>query len=215
MGIIKQRIKRLYSRVKLSRLYQIHNTLANLFFRHNNLFFVLFRGVFNRNQIMLGRNVVLKNCRFEICGTRNFIKIGDDCRICGLRVYINSDCNRLIIGRNTIVNASKDQRTLFNPCNGGEISIGDNCLFSNNIELHTTDYHKIISDGVNVNLTKNIVIGKHCWIGLQTLILKGTVLPDNVIVGAKSLVNRQIEESNVIIAGNPAKIIKRDVNWTI
>lgn len=103
--------------------------------------------------------------------------------------------------------------TLFNPCNGSEIIIGENCLFSNSIEIHTTDYHKIVLNGEYTNTPQNIMIGNHCWIGLQCLILKGTIIADNVVVGARSLVNKKIIESNVVVAGNPAKIIKQCANW--
>lgn len=119
----------------------------------------------------------------------------------------------MYIGNSTIVNASKNQRTMFNPCNGGEIVIGEKCLFSNNIEIHTSDYHRIMVNGKQTNQTQNIVIGSHCWIGLQCLILKGTFIADNCIVGAKSLCNKRYESPNSIIAGNPARIIKSDVNW--
>jgi acetyltransferase-like isoleucine patch superfamily enzyme len=79
--------------------------------------------------------------------------------------------------------------------------------------LHTTDYHKILEDGRYTNPPKNIHIGSHCWIGLQCLILKGTSIADNVIVGARSLLNKEFPESNAVIAGNPAGIVKRDVTW--
>ena len=121
--------------------------------------------------------------------------------------------NKLVIGKNTVVNASKQQRTLFNPCEGGGIFIGDNCLFSNSIELHTTDYHKILVSGRRNNEPKDIYIGAHCWIGLQTLILKGTIIANNSIVGARSLLNKKYDEPNTIIVGNPARIVKSDVDW--
>ena len=141
------------------------------------------------------------------------VVIEDKCIIMGLKVYINSENNKLIIWKNTIINASKKQRTLFNPCNGCEIIIGEKCLFSNSVEIHTTDYHKILDDGICTNSPQSIYIGSHCWIGLQSLILKGTTIADNVVVGARSLVNRDVAESNVVVAGSPAKIVKRGVTW--
>ena len=43
--------------------------------------------------------------------------------------------------------------------------------------------------------------------------LKGTDISDNSIVGAGSLVTKELCESNVIVAGNVAKVIKKGVSW--
>ena len=213
MSIIKQAIKPVYYAIRSTCLYRSFNLFQNLFFRHNNLLWALIVSKFKGNQIILGNNIVFRYCKFEIHGTGNCISIKDNCKLSGLRIYMNSGKNRLVIGKNTIVNASKDQRTLFNPCEGGEILIGDNCLFSNNIEIHTTDYHKIFINKRRENVPQNIVIGSHCWIGLQCLILKGTILADNSIVGAKSLLNKKYNESNTVIVGNPARIVKTNITW--
>ena len=213
MSKLRQRLKPYYYALRSTLLFRFLNTFANLFLRHNNLIAAFIAAKLMRNKLVLGRNAVLRHCRFEIHGSGNTVIVGDDCKLSGVRVYTNSGKNKLVIGRNTIVNASKRQRTLFNPCGGREIIIGEQCMFSNSIEMHTTDYHKIIIDGKQTNANQDIVIGRHCWIGLQCLILKGTVLADDVIVGARSLVNRRIEESNAVIAGNPAKVIKTGVTW--
>lgn len=60
---------------------------------------------------------------------------------------------------------------------------------------------------INNILKKVIHIGKDCFIGMNSIIPKGTTIGDNVIIGADSVVSGKIP-SNVIIAGNPAKIIK-------
>ena len=53
-----------------------------------------------------------------------------------------------------------------------------------------------------------ISIGRGCWIGQNVTVLPGVTLGDNVIVGAGSIVTSSFP-SNVIIAGSPAKVIKR------
>lgn len=213
MNKAKQLIKPYYYALRSTRIYHTFNTLSNLFLRNNNLIVAFFLAKLRRNKIFLGKNVYLKNCRFEIHGCGNTVTIEDNCILSGLRIFTNSGNNKLKIGKGTIVNASKEQRTLFNPCDGGEIIIGENCLFSNNIEIHTTDYHIIMENGRHTNLPQNIHIGAHCWIGLQCLIFKGSSIADNVIIGARSIVNKDITESNVVVAGSPAKIVKRDIEW--
>ena len=52
-----------------------------------------------------------------------------------------------------------------------------------------------------------ITIGRNCFIGQNALVLYGVSIADNVIVAAGSVVTKSITESNVIVAGNPAKVI--------
>ena len=121
--------------------------------------------------------------------------------------------NSVIIGNNVVVNAMKKSKTCFNACGGQSITIEDNCLFSNGIEIHTTDYHHILYHGVITNHPKSIVIRKHCWIGLKTVILKGVDLAEGTIIGANTIVTKGVVEKNCVVVGNPAVIIKRNINW--
>lgn len=58
-----------------------------------------------------------------------------------------------------------------------------------------------------------IVIGNHVWIGLRSTILYNTEIGDGSIIGACSLVKGAIP-NNCIAAGNPAKVIRRDISWS-
>ena len=96
------------------------------------------------------------------------------------------------------------------------LTIGKGGMFSGEIAIWATDGHiiKDLSTNEIINRKKNgIVIGEHCWIGHKVTILKNTILADNTIVGAKSLVSGHFTEPNTIIAGNPAKVIKKNVIW--
>lgn len=95
------------------------------------------------------------------------------------------------------------------------ITIGDDCQFSYGIYLWNGDGHAIFdaTTGECINQGKEVVIGNHVWIGHNVEILKGTKISDNSVVGAGSLVNKKFDEPNVILAGNPAKIIKTNINW--
>lgn len=51
------------------------------------------------------------------------------------------------------------------------------------------------------------------WIAQRVTLIKGAQIPSNCVVGACSLVNKKFEEEGCIIAGNPAKVIKRNIRW--
>jgi acetyltransferase-like isoleucine patch superfamily enzyme len=95
------------------------------------------------------------------------------------------------------------------------IIIGDNTITSWDCQIMDTDTHSIKdTDSLKVyERSKPVVIGERCWIGNHVLINKGTVLPDDVIVAACSLCNKNytpIIEPFSIIGGVPAKLISEN-----
>lgn len=56
-----------------------------------------------------------------------------------------------------------------------------------------------------------VIIGKNCWIGQNSRIHKGVVLGDNCIVAANAVVTKSAP-ANCILAGNPARIVKTDID---
>ena len=186
--------------------------LLNYFFRGNNLFLTYLSALRNHNQIIISKKTDLKKCKFHISGSNNKIIIGDNCSLNSVVFYMNNN-NSVIVGNDVIVNANEDCPTRLNACDGCSITIGDGCLFSNNIEIHTTDYHPIYQGTEMVNKPKSVIIGEHSWVGLRTVILKGVELAPNTIVGACSLVSSSTLNQNTSIAGCPAREIKNGITW--
>lgn len=94
------------------------------------------------------------------------------------------------------------------------VSIGDDSQLSWGIDIWCTDAHTITDlKGEPINFAKCIEIGKHVWIGKDSKIGKNVKIADNSIVGWGSIVTKEFNEPNVIIAGIPAKIVKRGINW--
>lgn len=93
------------------------------------------------------------------------------------------------------------------------ITIGDDTMIATGSYIRTGDGHQILSDGVVINKNADVYIGNRVWVGYHVTILKGTYIMDDCVVGARSLVNRKFDETGVIIAGVPAKIIKHNITW--
>lgn len=95
------------------------------------------------------------------------------------------------------------------------IIIGPNTITSWDCQIMDTDTHSI-KDTHSLKVyerSKPVVIGERCWIGNHVLINKGTVLPDDVIVAACSLCNRDYTPTIncfSIIGGVPAKLISEN-----
>lgn len=87
------------------------------------------------------------------------------------------------------------------------IEIGDNVTISTNVTFitHDNSIKLILPD--KSDLFGKIVIGNNCFIGQNSTILYGVTICDNVIIAAGSVVTKSINQSNVVVGGNPAKII--------
>ncbi|MCB2295311.1 acyltransferase [Clostridium algoriphilum] len=125
-------------------------------------------------------------------------------------VSIRVDHGDLTFGNNFSCN-----KTCFFSCSK-EVTIGNDVLLGWSINIRDSDGHTIsnLNDIDIVQKTcKPVVIGNHVWLASKVDILKGTIIPDDCIVGYNSCVTRKFVEKNCIISGYPAKIIKKDVNW--
>ena len=96
-----------------------------------------------------------------------------------------------------------------------KLVIGKRAQFGRELTIRTSDGHSIYNIGEKLpyNEPEDIIIGDDVWIAQRSTIIKGAQIPSNCVVGACSLVNKKFEEEGCIIAGNPAKVIKRNIRW--
>lgn len=87
----------------------------------------------------------------------------------------------------------------------GNIKIGKGSYIAPNVGIITSNHSTRNLD--NHDNAKDIIIGKKCWIGMNSMLLPGTKLEDSTIVAAGAVVNKEFI-GNCIIGGIPAKIIK-------
>lgn len=94
-------------------------------------------------------------------------------------------------------------------------TIGDNCLFSWGIKARTSDGHSVVDLDTNraVNLPQDIVIEDKVWVGEDVSFLKGSKISKNSVVGSRAVVTKKFNDSNVVIAGFPAKVVKKGITW--
>jgi len=87
------------------------------------------------------------------------------------------------------------------------VHIGENCLIASGVTILSHDHCKRVN---NQPLLLDTFIGKKCFIAVGATILPGVKIGDEVIVGAGAVVTKSIP-SNVIVAGNPARIIRENI----
>lgn len=89
-----------------------------------------------------------------------------------------------------------------------EVIIGDNCFMGPQVGIYTA-CHPIdpVERNKGVEFARPVKLGDNCWIGGHAVINPGVTLGNNVVVGSGSVVTKSFSD-NVVIAGNPARIIK-------
>ncbi|MHA8047293.1 acyltransferase [Roseomonas mucosa] len=149
--------------------------------------------------------------RIQILGNGNTILIGENFDIDSTRIQIQGNNCKIAIGNNFRVNAGtyilakEDDRN---------VRIGDDCLFSTNIVIRTSDNHGIfdLATRTRINSAKDVTISSRVWIGEDAKILKGVHIDSDSIIGASSVVTKNVP-SNVAVAGNPARIVREGIFW--
>ena len=88
------------------------------------------------------------------------------------------------------------------------IYVGDNTMFGPNVTVATAGHPinaELREQGYQYNAP--VRIGKNCWIGAGVLIMPGVTIGDNVVIGAGSVVTKDIP-SNVVAVGNPCRVLR-------
>jgi acetyltransferase-like isoleucine patch superfamily enzyme len=178
--------------------------------------------------IKVGHNFYIEGTpRLKIRGKASNIVLGDNVSIFGNIDLRNRENGKIIIGDSVSIdndcrfvaanNASLSigDRTgiaLFCVINGGaDITIGSDCLISGMTYIQASD-HGIEAD-ILIREQRHsygeIIIGSDVLLSANVAILKGATLGDGCVVGAKAVVKAGTYEKNSILAGVPAKVIKK------
>lgn len=159
------------------------------------------------------------------------IYIGKKCRFRGKTIFRNLPHSSITIGNRCSFNSSHKSNLIgiYSPCmfstiqRYAKIEIGNNCGFSgtviaaatyirlgNNVRcgantlITDTDWH---TDDCRSGGNKPVIIEDNVWLGYNVKILKGVHIGENALIGAGSIVTKDIP-ANVVAAGNPCKVIK-------
>jgi acetyltransferase-like isoleucine patch superfamily enzyme len=146
-----------------------------------------------RNYFQKGCLHLAKSAKFEL-KEKNVLDRGFDIEVKG----------QLIIGSRNYFNKNV-KIVCFD-----KIEIGDDCLIADSVHIYDHDHccedtTKLIS--AQGYVTAAVVIGNNVWLGAKVTVLKGVTIGDGTIVGANSIVTRDLP-ANSICGGIPAKVIK-------
>ena len=133
-----------------------------------------------------------------------FAEIGENCYI-EPPFHANFGGKHVHFGKNIYANFNLTM------VDEGHIYVGDYTMFAPGV-IVATDGHPILPELRETVYQYNmpVHIGKNCWIGAGAIILPGVTIGDQVVVGAGSVVTKDLP-SNVVAVGNPCRVI-REIN---
>lgn len=151
---------------------------------------------FDRN-VKIGKYSVINNYMGGVLKIGEGSKICNNCKIatCGGGVYIGK---RVTIGDRAIITGQ-----------GGAV-IEDDVLFADRVSIIANEHNYLDVDKpiqLQGCYSKPVIIGSGSWIGINVTILQGTIIGNNSVVGAGSVVKGEFPDYSVIV-GNPARIVK-------
>ena len=151
-------------------------------------------------------------CRIKLENNSNFVIKSSHDMVKKLNIQMASD-QTCEIGKEFFTFGCE---IVFSTENNLTVKIGDNCVFARNILIRPSDGHSIFDkDSKELkNPGKSIEIGNHVWIAGNSAILKGVHILDNCVIGHGSVVTKNTTEPNSVYAGNPAKCVKSNINWS-
>lgn len=175
---------------------------------------IILAGGMKRGTLRFGsaRPLATRDMQYE----RAIIDISGELIVCD-NVHIAPGC-RISVSAGATLELGKNFNSTGNCtiiCDKG-IRIGNSCLFSWDIQLMDTDFHKIFNnENERINMPECIEIGDNVWIGCKSTILKGSKIPSGCVIGAGSVVAGKFVEENSIIGGvgKNCQVIKTDIHW--
>lgn len=125
--------------------------------------------------------------------------------VLGDRVYINANCTIL----DGLIDDSSINTSQEKPSTNVSISIGDDCLIGPNVQFLgvSHDINPTLRQAHKHNYAAPITLGKNVWLGGGVIVLAGVNIGENSVIGAGSVVTKNIE-TNSVYAGNPARKIR-------
>lgn len=164
-----------------------------------------------KNNFYYGNDITVNKLKVQIKGNDNTLLIGSHTKLNGV-ISIVGDNLTVFIGAGTSFQDVK----IFCKGNNNGVYFGRDCMLSTEIEVRTSDSHSIISltEKKKLNHEKGVFIGDHVWIAKRSLIQKGSVIPEDNIIGFGSMVNKPLIGSNKTFVGVPVKEVNSNVTWS-
>ena len=199
-------IKSLYWRIKLKlpRTVSFHIGPKSIIRIDKNALFSLEAGSLAINDTWFKTRQRRYISEFRLDNKSVFVCKGNFKLYQGASIYVAPNAKLILHGGDSFLNTNSTLNCFYH------IEIGENCAISDNVSITDSDSHYF--DGRKKEMTSSVIIGNHVWIGKDVTILKGVHIADGAIIGAGAVVVKDIP-ARCLAVGNPAHVIKENVEW--
>lgn len=175
----------------------------------------------------------IPNTRITFTGHNNLLRIEQGARIGSLSVQFDCDNGYMEVGSSSgvpafsaTVRVGQDSRVIvgrnvsttgavgISATEGTTVSLGEDCMIAIGVQIRADDGHPIfdVHSGTRVNVSRDITIGEHVWLGYNSAVLGGVSVGHGAVVGLGAVVTRDVP-NNAVAAGNPARTVRTDIAW--
>ena len=194
--------------------------------------------VFVKNYTDVSGNRIISKREFKdvsvvFQGKNNLLHLDDECYLMKGQIKFTGNNAKVVLGKNSpkkphLLNMrigedstveigaglTIEKNASFFASEGARILIGRDCMIASNVQFRADDSHPIftVADGKRINLSRDIIVGDHCWIAYEATLLKGTEIGSGSVVALRSIVTKPFP-NNCLIGGVPATLLKKDIIW--
>lgn len=175
----------------------------------------------------------IPNTKVVFSGRDNVLRVSEGARLGRLSVQFDCDNGLMEIGASqgvpafsATVRVGQDAQVLIgrnvsttgtagiSATEGTTVRLGEDCMLAIGVQLRADDGHPIfdVDTGKRVNISRDITVGAHVWIGYNASILGGVSIGSGSVIGLGSVVTKDVP-NNAVAAGNPARVVRTDIAW--
>ena len=163
------------------------------------------------NRVIIDDYTRILDCTVTFHGSNNTVWLKGRSLLHEMHFFMEDDNNTITVGVHNLIHGPVELATM----EGTRIDIGDDGMVSSGVAFRTGDSHSITDlQGRRINRSLDIKVGNHVWVCQKVSCMKGVTVPDHCIVAATSTLCKTYDEPHCILAGVPARIVKRDIDWT-
>lgn len=158
------------------------------------------------SRLTVGTNHIARTaCSVEVRRGARLSVRGSAALVRGTRVVVGQGAH-LEIGPDTYINFNSAVSCF------EHLKIGARCAISWNTNILDANIHELIVDGAPRPRSRPVVIGDDVWIGTGVTVLSGVTVGDGAVLAAGSVVTSDVP-AGTVAAGNPARVVSKNVSW--
>ena len=150
----------------------------------------------------------MHDLKIIVVGENLRVSIAEHCQLRG-KIKVEDTGSQISVGAGTTM-----ENGYLGAYEGTSITVGNDCMFSDQVGIRTGDMHSILDSATQdrLNPSDSITIQPRVWLCRGVTVLKGCTIGPDTVVGGYSIVTDSLP-AGVLAVGSPAKVIRQGITW--